>query len=89
MHSLWAANLQQRLDESGQRVWLGVNAGASWRTQAVAALPVLLAATCPTQTPALQGICLGYVVLFVVVVRVLERPVYTEAASRFLSDESQ
>ena len=89
MHSLWAANLQQRLDESGQRVWLGVNAGASWRTQVVASLPVLLAASCPTQTLALQAICLGYLVLFVTVVRLLERPVYTVAASRFLSDESR
>jgi UDP-GlcNAc:undecaprenyl-phosphate GlcNAc-1-phosphate transferase len=87
MHSLWAANLQQRRDESGQRVWLGVNAGASWRTQVVAGLPVVLAATCPTQGLALQGICLAYVAVFIVTVRLLERPVYTVAASRFLSDE--
>lgn len=87
MHSLWAANLQQRRDESGQQVWLGVNAGASWRTQVVASLPVLLAATCPTQTLALQGICLAYVVLFIAVVRLLERPVYSVAAERYLSDE--
>ena len=87
MHSLWAANLRQRGDESGLQVWLGPNAGASWRTQAVASLPVLAAATCPTQTLALQGICLAYVGLFVVVVRLLERPVYGVEASRFLTDE--
>ena len=40
MHSLWAANLQQRSDESGQSIWLGANAGASWRTLVVASLPV-------------------------------------------------
>ncbi len=89
MHSLWAANLRQRGDESGLHVWLGVNAGASWRTQVVASLPVLLAATCPTQTLVLQGICAAYVALFIGVVRLLERPVYTVAASRFLSDESR
>jgi hypothetical protein len=69
MHSLWAANLQQRADESGLRIGLGTNAGASWRTQIVASVPVLLAATCPTETPLLQLICLGYVGLFVLVVR--------------------
>jgi len=89
MHSLWAANLRQRLDESGHRVWLGVNAGASWRTQAVAALPVLLSATCPTQTLALQGICVAYAGLFIAIVHLLERPVYTVAAERYLSDESR
>ena len=89
MHSLWAANLQQRADETGQRILLGTNAGASWRTQIVASLPVLLAATCPTETHLLQLICLGYVGLFVVVVRLLERPVYTVAASQFLSDDTR
>lgn len=89
MHSLWAANLQQRADETGQRIWLGTNAGASWRTQIVASLPVLLAATCPTETHLLQLICLGYAGLFVVVVRLLERPVYTVAASQFLSDDTR
>ncbi len=89
MHSLWAANLQQRADESGLRIGLGTNAGASWRTQIVASVPVLLAATCPTETPLLQLICLSYVGLFVVVVRLLERPVYTVAASQFLSDDTR
>jgi UDP-GlcNAc:undecaprenyl-phosphate GlcNAc-1-phosphate transferase len=89
MHSLWAANLQQRADESGLRIGLGTNAGASWRTQIVASVPVLLAATCPTETPLLQLICLGYVGLFVLVVRLLERPVYTVAASQFLSDDAR
>lgn len=87
MHSLWAASLRQRGDESGLQVWLGPNAGASWRTQAVASLPVLAAATWPTQALVLQGVCVAYVGLFVVLVRWLERPVYGLEASRFLTDE--
>ena len=87
LHSLWAASLRQRADESGLQVWLGPNAAASWRTQAVASLPVLAAVTWPTQELVLQGICVAYAGLFVVVVRLLERPVYGVEASRFLTDE--
>ena len=87
MHSLWAANLQQRSDETGRPVWLGVNAGASWRTQAMAGLPVLLAASLPTRALALQCLCVAYVVAFIAIVRLLERPVYSVAASAFLSDD--
>lgn len=87
MHSLWAACLRQRSDESGLQVWLGPNAAASWRTQAVASLPVLGAAMWPTETLVLQCICVAYVGLFVTVVRLLERPVYGVEASRFLTDE--
>ena len=87
MHSLWAANLRQRADETGLLVALGENAGASLRTQAVACLPVAAAATWPTETPVLLGICLAYVTLFIAVVRMLERSVYGQAASRYLTDE--
>ncbi len=89
MHSLWAANLQQRSDESGRPVWLGANAGASVRTMAVASLSPLLAATCPTQTLALQAICAAYLAVFVVTVRLLERPIYSREASSFLSEDAQ
>ena len=88
MHSLWAAALQQRNDETGQPVWLGANAGASWRTLSVASLPTLLAATCPTQTSALQFICLAYLALFIGIVRLLERPMNSAPASSFLSNDS-
>lgn len=87
MHSLWAANLQQHMDETGQPVWLGVNAGASWRTLAVACLPALLAATCPTQTTALQFICLAYAALFIVIVRLLDRPDDSEVSATLLSND--
>ena len=89
MHSLWAANLQQRSDESGRPVWLGANAGASVRTIAVASLAPLLAATCPTNTLALQAICAAYFAVFVVTVRLLERPIYSREASSFLSEDAQ
>lgn len=87
LHSLWAANLRQRADEAGTHIWLGANAGASWRTQVLAAVPVLAAVAWATDTLALQGICLAYALVFVTVVRLLERPVYGAEASRFLTDE--
>lgn len=78
MHSLWATRLQRRADATGQTVRLGVNAGASWRTLAVASVPTLLAATCPTQGLALQFICAAYLVVFVLIVRWLERTEFAE-----------
>ncbi len=87
LHSLWAANLRQRADEAGTHIWLGANAGASWRTQVLAAVPVLAAVAWATDTLALQGICLAYALVFVTVVRLLDRPVYGAEASRFLTDE--
>ena len=57
MHSLWAARLRRRSDETGQTVWLGTNAGASLRTLAVASVPTLLAASVPTHAIALQALC--------------------------------
>ncbi len=88
MHSLWAARLQRRREETGQTVWLGTNAGASWRTLAVASLSPLLAMTCPTQATALQFICLGYLAVFVVTVRLLERPIFDEDAAPLLSNDT-
>jgi hypothetical protein len=88
MHSLWAASLQRRIQETGQPIWLGINAGASWRTLVVASLPSVLAATCPTHAVALQFICLGYLLVFVITVRLLERPVRVKETSPFLSNDA-
>lgn len=81
MHSLWVARLQRRSDATGRTVWLGANAGASWRTLVVASVPTVLAAACPTQTLALQCICAAYLVVFVLIVRRLERPEFADHQS--------
>ena len=89
MHSLWAARLRRRSEAGGQAVWLGTNASAAVRTAAVASLPVLLAATCPTQALALQLICAVYVLVFVAIVRWLDRPpVAAIESSRWSEDTS-
>jgi UDP-N-acetylmuramyl pentapeptide phosphotransferase/UDP-N-acetylglucosamine-1-phosphate transferase len=86
MHSLWAARLRQRSEETGEGVWLGTNAGASLRTLAVASVPTLLAACVPTHALALQALCVGYVVVFIVIERLLAHPAgtadTTDAAAR-------
>jgi UDP-N-acetylmuramyl pentapeptide phosphotransferase/UDP-N-acetylglucosamine-1-phosphate transferase len=74
MHSLWSARLRTLERATGQRVWLGSNAGAAWRTLAVAAVPSLLATCWSTHTLALQVLCVAYVAAFIVVVRLLEQP---------------
>lgn len=68
MHSLW----MDRLRHGDRPVWFGPNAGASLRTMGMAALPALLATLWPNSREALMAICLGYVVVFVWVVRVLD-----------------
>jgi UDP-GlcNAc:undecaprenyl-phosphate/decaprenyl-phosphate GlcNAc-1-phosphate transferase len=69
MHSLWVNHLR----EANHPVRLGYNAGAAWRTLALAAVPIVLAAAMPQNKWALQAICLGYVLAFVCAVRRLER----------------
>lgn len=73
MHSLWAIKLRQHGLETDEAVWLGVNAGASWRTLAVASSPTLVAATIPTHATALQILCVAYLGVFFVTMRLLER----------------
>jgi UDP-N-acetylmuramyl pentapeptide phosphotransferase/UDP-N-acetylglucosamine-1-phosphate transferase len=68
MHSLW----MDRLRHSDRPVWFGANAGASLRTMGMAAMPALLATLWPNSRWALMLICLGYVVVFVWVVRLLD-----------------
>jgi len=87
MHSLWAARLRQRSGETGQPIWLGANAGASWRTLVVASLPTLAAATCPTQAMALRVICGAYIVVFILTVRSMDRPDDTKATPTLLLNE--
>ena len=87
MHSLWAGLLQRRSEETGVPIWLGPNAAASWRTWAIASLPVLLAGTCPTQAMVLQVICAIYVALFILTVRTLERPVFRQVSVPYFSDD--
>ena len=74
MHSLWAARLRRRSEETGQAVWLGTNAGASLRTLAVASVPTLLAACVPTHALALQALCVAYVVVFIKIEGLLAQP---------------
>lgn len=81
MHSLWAANLRRRCYETGETVWLGTNAGASWRTLAVASLPTLAAAAFPSHTAGLQLLCLAYLGVFFVTMRLLERTADAEASA--------
>ena len=78
MHSLWAIKLRQNGQETDETVWLGVNAGASWRTLAVASLPTLVAATIPTHATGLQMLCVAYLVVFLVTMHLLERAVGRE-----------
>ena len=80
MHSLWAIKLRQHCQETDETIWLGVNAGASWRTLAVASLPTLVAATIPTHATGLQMLCVAYLVVFFVTIRLLERAAGTEAS---------
>ncbi len=87
MHSLWAARLRRVGQQRGRPVWLGDNAGAAVRTLAVASLPVLFAAICPTWTLALQGICVVYVAVFVAVVHRLDQPAREGKTSSRLSKE--
>lgn len=90
MHSLWAARLRQRSLATDQTIWLGTNAGASWRTMVVASVPTLVAATIPTHTTGLQLLCACYLVVFFVTMRLLERSADTETPPSVLavSDEA-
>ncbi len=82
MHSLWSARLaEQAARAGGKSGWLAANPGGALRTAAMASLPPLLAAGAPTNALQLQCICLGYVALFIVTVRLLERPVAAGAAA--------
>lgn len=80
MHSLWAIKLRQHGLETDEAVWLGVNAGASWRTLAVASSPTLVAATIPTHATALQILCVAYLGVFFVTMRLLERAAGAEVS---------
>jgi UDP-N-acetylmuramyl pentapeptide phosphotransferase/UDP-N-acetylglucosamine-1-phosphate transferase len=86
MHSLWAACLDRHAFQLGKPVRLGSNAGAAWRTVAVAASPSLLAAIWPTQTFILQAICLAYLATFIAIVRRLE-PTIDRIGQAFLPNE--
>ena len=69
LHSLWVARLRQRELDTGRTVRLGPNAGASWRTLAMAAIPVLIAVCWPGNTLVLQLVCASYVLAFLLGVR--------------------
>lgn len=69
LHSLCAAHLRAREALTGRPVWLGSNAGAAVRCAAMAGVPALTAATCPTQTGLLQGICITYVAAYLFALR--------------------
>ena len=69
MHSLWSSTLRQQQQATGHKVFLGTNAGASWRTLAMVAIPTLIAVVWPTQTMLLQTVCAAYVLAFIAIVR--------------------
>ncbi|GAB4203181.1 MAG: hypothetical protein Fur0019_02060 [Tibeticola sp.] len=75
MHSLWMAVLRARTARGAEPPWLGPNAGATWRTLLLAALPTGLAAAMPTRQGGLQLLCVAYVALFVFVVKRLQASV--------------
>ncbi len=75
MHSLWVAVLRARTARGAAPPWLGTNAGASWRTLLLAALPSVLAAAMPTRQGWLQLLCVAYAALFVFVVKRLQASV--------------
>lgn len=75
MHSLWMAVLRARKARGAAPPWLGTNAGASWRTLLLAALPSVLAAAMPTRQGWLQLLCVAYAALFVFVVKRLQASV--------------
>lgn len=85
MHSLWAIKLRQHCLETDGTIWLGVNAGASWRTLTVASLPTLVAATMPTYATGLQMLCVAYLVVFFVTMRLLERAAGARAPASALA----
>jgi UDP-GlcNAc:undecaprenyl-phosphate GlcNAc-1-phosphate transferase len=80
LHSLWSAHLRARESLTGRPVWLGSNAGAAVRCVALAGIPCLLAAACPTQTALLQAICVAYVVVYLFITRWLASPTEQAAA---------
>lgn len=81
MHSLWATKLRRHCQATDETIWLGVNAGASWRTLVVASVPALVAAAIPTHNAGLQLLCASYLVVFFVTMRLLERKVDLEAVA--------
>lgn len=79
MHSLWSARLRVIERSTGRRVTLGTNAGASWRTLAMALVPTVVAIVWPTQTTVLQLLCVAYVVAFILVVQLLSASLHATA----------
>lgn len=71
LHSLWSSELRRYEEANGTKVFLGTNAGASWRTLAMVLVPTVFAALLPNETILLQTVCAAYVVSFILMVRYL------------------